>query len=136
MKFYPIRSKKVVQKDLFLKFTQRRRAVRSTYLISLHKRFMKVSSPSHKGIEPVRDEKTEKEEKTVRQFRIFQGKPEHCPSIFPFEEGTRDAWIRKNPGQLDTGRVFEVKRRESFQSEKRARFIAKEKIRKTDLFIP
>lgn len=98
---------------------------------------MKVSSPSHKGIEPVRDEKVEEREKKRRgQFRIFQGKPEHCPSIFPFEEGTRDAWIRKNPGQLDTGRVFEVKYRESFQSEKRARFIAKEKIRKTGLFIP
>lgn len=68
MKFYPIRSKKVVQKDLFLKFIQGAGAVRSTYI----KKLMKASSPSHKGIEPVRDEKMEEREKKWRgQFGIF-----------------------------------------------------------------
>lgn len=53
---------------------------------------MKVSSPSHKGIEPVRDEKVEEREKKRRgQFRIFQGKPNNAPQFFP---------LKKEPGML------------------------------------
>ena len=50
---------------------------------------MKVSSPSHKGIEPVRDEKTEEREKKRRgQFGIFQGKPSGFRGCLALEHGT------------------------------------------------